>query len=212
MYSQGNKHFLFTGLVDSAEIWYAISGDIIWHYNIDQTNEQVLAILRPLVRKVGAEWVEDQKVFIWSVEEWLTQYSNDKAKQIDPILIINIHIMVHSCWNTNAIPPNEILIDAIVLWRLTIGKRLYGKSFFEKEHTNWLHHVDSIDLGIEKSLFAPHASNKEILFFKKQWEYPVQYVNGSFYFLYKVFILEDLVLCSCVVHDFNALKTNKKYS
>jgi len=44
--------------------------------------------------------------------------------------------MVHSSWNTNAIPPNEIFIDAIVLWRLTIGKRLYGKSFFEKEHTN----------------------------------------------------------------------------
>ena len=117
--------------------------------------------------------------------------------------------MIDSSWNTNAIPPNEIFIDAIVLWRLTIGKRLYGKSLFEKEHTYRLHHVDSINLRIEKSLFAPHASDKEILFFKKQWEYPVQNVNGSFYFLYEVFILEDLVLCSCVVHDFNALKITK---
>lgn len=113
--------------------------------------------------------------------------------------------MIYSCRDTNAIPPNKILIDAIVLWRLTIRKRLYGKSFFEKEHTDWLHHVDSIDLGIEKGLFAPHASNEEILFFKKQREYPVQYVNGSFYFLYEIFVLKDLVLCSRVVHDFNAL-------
>ena len=57
VYGERDQHFLLARLVNGAYVWYSVACDVVADDDVDETDEQVLAVFRAFVRKVCAEWI-----------------------------------------------------------------------------------------------------------------------------------------------------------
>jgi hypothetical protein len=149
VYCERDKHLLLTRLVNGANVRHSIARDVVADDDVDEADEQVLAVFRAFVRKVCAERVQHQQILVWCVEERLAQDRDHEPQQIRPVLVILVVVVVGRAGHADATTPDQVLIDTVVLRRDSIWQWHDCKTFLEEEQTDGLHHVDSIDLRIE---------------------------------------------------------------
>ena len=113
--------------------------------------------------------------------------------------------MIDRIRHTYTISPNQVLVDAIVLRRDSIGKWHDCEPLLEEQQTNSLHHGDCVDLTGEKGLLSPHAADEEFLLFKQKGEDAVENMDGSLYLRELLLTLEHLDPYSCVMQNFDGL-------
>lgn len=106
MNGQSYKDFLLARLIYCTYVWNTVASDVIRYNNVNKTDKQIFTIFRAFVRKIGAEWVQNKQIFIWSVEKWLTENGNQQAHQIDSIFVKLVSIMIRSSGHTNSTSPN----------------------------------------------------------------------------------------------------------
>lgn len=91
---QSHQDLLLSLLVNGTKIRKTIPRDIIGNDRVDQTHEQVLAILRPLVGEISVKRVQNKQVLVWRIKQGLTEDSDRESKKVDPVFIIGVDVVV----------------------------------------------------------------------------------------------------------------------
>ena len=79
---------------------------------VDEADEEVLDILAPAVGQVGAERVQDHKIFVGCVEQRLRQKHDHQADQTDPVWIVLRVVVVARLHDADAGLPDELIVDS----------------------------------------------------------------------------------------------------
>ena len=66
------KDFLLSTLVNRTQVGHTIPAYVVRADHIDQADKQIFAVFGPFVREIGAEWVQDEEVFVGGVVQRLT--------------------------------------------------------------------------------------------------------------------------------------------
>jgi hypothetical protein len=91
-----------------------VSIAVVGDYKVDERNEEILHVFAVAVGEVRAEWVQDDEVLVWRVEEGLGQKTDHEAQQAHSVGVVFCFVVVGGFEHCDARLPDKVLIDGEV--------------------------------------------------------------------------------------------------
>ncbi len=99
MQAECGHYFIVATLIDRGKVWDSVTLAIVRDDLVDQRNEEVFNVLGPFKGEVRAEWIQNEQIFFWSVEQRLGEHHYHESQQHNSVLVELSFVMVQSFWH-----------------------------------------------------------------------------------------------------------------